>query len=153
MTKLPVIADNQKPSVCAPCGGKCCKRRPGYPWPEDFGATPAEIESKLAERLRSGKWTIDWSDYSDTQFPRPAIKGYEGQLRHAAETDQDECTLLTPTGCSLRFEERPTMCRVLEPRSAGGCRVPEHYNNFAAIRAWEPYQDVVANAVRSVEGD
>lgn len=126
-----------RPSLCAPCGGKCCKSLPGSAYPEDF-PTPAALRGALD----SGRWCIDWWDgdaregkdeLTRTLFVRPAIKGCEGQRSHAGWGG--ECTFLGNHGCELKPSKRPTECRSLEPRK-NGCHMHNGHGKRGAAVAW-----------------
>lgn len=126
-----------RPSLCAPCGGQCCKKLPGCAYPEDFPTKEA-----LQAALDSGRWCIDWWDgdaregmdeLSRTLFVRPAIKGHEGQREHASWGG--ECTFLGPNGCELKPSKRPTECRSLEPRK-DDCYMHNGHGKKSAAVAW-----------------
>lgn len=155
MTAALRVLPNENPSACGPCRGKCCKQRPGYAVPDDFGSTNEERARNISAKLRSGLWCIDWWDglldgVDSPDFIRPAEASHVGELRHAGHGSA--CALLTETGCSLRFAERPVMCRALEPHPAGfgSCRQPAE--NLDAARAWIPYQDLIRDIERTVAG-
>jgi Fe-S-cluster containining protein len=137
-------------TLCAECGGVCCKALPGGTFPEDFGMPD---EARLQAALASGRYAIDWwegdvtgGERGQTYFVRPAVKGSEGELRDPAWGGT--CTFfIHGTGCELAFSDRPYECRFLEPmplvdgrpkcRMDYPCGVP---CKKASAIAWVPYQ-------------
>ena len=146
MTRLRVL-NNQRPDICAPCGGKCCQTAPGAYFPADFGTTDAEIRASVRAALLAG--TAALSDYDEDPYVRAPIRGRTGIVqevvvfRFAFERSKSPCANLTATGCSLEFDRRPTQCRALVPDPAGKlCRLPSSVENDACREAWEPYRDL-----------
>jgi hypothetical protein len=140
---LPVIADNQNASLCAPCGGKCCKRAPGKYVPSDFGETRDEIIANVAAALAIGTTALDYYEAHDDRpeiyFPRPAIVGHEGERVHASWGGQ--CTHLTETGCAMPFVKRPFQCRILQPGAGSQCILPTEYSTTWDIASlWAEYR-------------
>ena len=139
---LPVIADNQNAALCAPCGGKCCKRAPGKYVPSDFGATREEIIANVRAALAEKTTALDYyeahDDIPDIYFPRPAMVGHEGTRVHASWGGQ--CTHLQPTGCAMPFERRPFQCRILQPGAGSVCILPTEYSSTWDIASlWLEY--------------
>lgn len=142
MKSLPIIADNQNADLCAPCGGKCCKRAPGKYVPSDFGASKDEIIANVAAALAAGTTALDYyeahDDIPNIYFPRPAIVGYEGMQVHASWGGQ--CTHLQPNGCAMTFARRPFQCRILQPRAGSLCIMPTEYSTTLDIASmWREY--------------
>lgn len=140
--ELPVVAQNETPALCGPCGGECCKHMPGAYHPAQFGPDLTGVY----ELLKAGRASIDWWEGDVVQFrdetgkrlPSVAIPNRGYFLRPAIKTgrragpplfafmappDGDggvfdptyggECVNLGPTGCSLPFAERPINCQAL----------------------------------------
>jgi len=59
---------NERPDICAACGGKCCLRAPGVSFPEDWGLPGEEGEERLAAALASGRWKIAWTYKLNEKF-------------------------------------------------------------------------------------
>lgn len=67
MNKIKLV-QNENKAICAPCGGKCCKRAPGLMSPEDAGLP--EDKEKFKQMVRSGLYTFDyWEGGSKISFP------------------------------------------------------------------------------------
>jgi hypothetical protein len=150
---------NERPELCAECGGQCCLTRPGIEAPERFLAAPDAVAA-LAAALATGDWVlaehvgVPWVDGVEPpeaerrrliRYPRPATlleRGRDG-------TPRDElapCALLDPAGCRLPFEERPRMCRALVPTPGFECE--GDWGRREAALAWLPHQELVEAARR-----
>jgi len=103
-------------SLCAECQGKCCRTYPGSCFPEDFASY-----EELLEALKSGRYALDWwegdprpgkDELGRAYFVRPAAVG---SIEIFDPIWHGECIMLSPTGCILPFEQRPSGCRLLIP--------------------------------------
>lgn len=157
--RLPVYV---APDLCGPCGASgrsCCENAPGSPNPEDFGAPDQdEMLARITAALATGRWSFDWWEAEpwrchpeealrhDVFFPRPAIRGEEGEeLFPATLSGNDPCTFLTAAGCELEHDVRPLECRAMEPKPHGACIEHAGSRRERAIEWW-PYRDVIARA-------
>jgi len=145
-----------KPSICSKCGGICCTNMPGVCLPSDF---KEPLLRSLAEAFRSGKYAIDWWEgdprkngggLRKTYFVRPATRNSRGLFDSSWG---GECVLLTPSGCSLAPRERPSGCRLLEPKTNGECYshlggMTDNDKRIAAVR-WMKYQNIILGAVKA----
>ena len=119
--------------MCAACGGQCCKRLPGIASPEDFSLPDT---TQLIEALKSGKWAVDWWEGNNPlYFVRPATKDAIGELFDPSWGG--ECVFLTEKGCSLPHDQRPSGCRLLEPKEPH-C-IAHGAGKEEAGLAWEKY--------------
>lgn len=139
---------NERPGICGPCGGQCCKNGPGRYHPDDFPVLADDLRLALA----TGRVCLDWweGDFEGFAGPvyyvRPAEKGHEGQLLHPGW--EGECVNLTASGCALSFSSRPWQCRALVPKSGGrDCHYPEKLptDSYKAmgVRVWLPHQELL----------
>lgn len=151
-SRLPVVRDSfERPDLCGPCGGKCCKRAPGAAFPEDFGAPDrAAVAVALKARLATGRWAVDWwegdptgGDRGHAYYLRPAIVGKEGQHQDAGWGGA--CTFLSGAGCTIAAE-RPSGCRGLEPKADQFCE-DRYGGKKEACIAWIPYEDLIDAAL------
>lgn len=156
MKSLPVLADNQDPAVCVPCGGLCCRNSPGYLWPEQLGETEEARRARLIELLQSGLWQLatyesSWDDEPDVLCLRPATADTRGQYY---APDGGRCTFLGPTGCRLSWDERPMQCRALRPRRhpEARCSMTDGFVDWDAAQAWLPLQDMIASVLEQLLG-
>ena len=57
MVLLPEIENNERPDLCAACGGACCRTRPGIEAPGRFLATE-DPAAALGAALSSREWLL-----------------------------------------------------------------------------------------------
>lgn len=148
--RLPIIDANERPDLCAPCGGKCCEIWPGIPHPEDLGAPDLDtLRASVSALLRSGRWVVDhdassWLDREPSAwYLRPAIRGTEGNQPPDFEFDRSgPCTFLVDGRCEI-YEHRPRGCRLVVPSSRlpDGCKTP--VGKIAQVDPWEPYESML----------
>ena len=139
--------------LCSRCGGKCCINMPGNCFPEDFKLYNKDSSLKLLiEALKSEKYCIDWwegdprknkEEVEKGYYVRPATKDKKGILYDPSWGG--ECVFLTKKGCELFENDRPTMCRMLEPKKDGKCNLDAKYNKQNSAIAWIPYNDFLDN--------
>jgi hypothetical protein len=150
-------ATNERPDLCAQCGGQCCLTRPGLESPERFLAAP-DPAAALAAALASGDWVlaehvgVPWVEGVEPpeaerrrviRYPRPATvleRGGGG----APRDDLAPCTFLGEAGCRLAFADRPRMCRALVPTPGFECE--GDWGRREAALAWLPHQGWVEAA-------
>jgi hypothetical protein len=150
---------NQRPTLCAPCGGECCRTRPGVEAPERFLAADHPVAA-LAAALGSGDWVllehlgVPWRDGTPPPeaerrriilYPRPATLLERETGRVLTSGEPSPCVFLEPGGCRLAFAARPRMCRSLVPSATGDCQA--EWDRRAAALAWLPHQGLVSEAL------
>ena len=146
------IENNENPTVCAKCGGKCCKHYGGLFHPNDFEELTEEALIKVIDK---GDISIDWLE-PDEEF------GYDERIyflrmRHvdAAIIDpafMGQCVHLTPTGCDLPFDQRAYGCKSLEVDDDMNCS-KGCYDKYSAAADWLAYQDELKALMRHYEDD
>lgn len=138
-------------SICARCGGKCCKHMPGITHPSQWGSDPVEMETTLLPALRSGAYCIDFWEGSPiagvemdrAEFVRASIKGNTKLVDPAWS---GECIFLADTGCTLYDEQRPLECKLMNPHGEAGhpycsTSLTESKRSFAI--EWLRYADLL----------
>ena len=135
-----------KHTVCAKCGGRCCKRSPGIWSPEDLGWPEA---SKLVRNIESH---VHRGLAVFAREPDPALRGGEIWFLMPpwlpAPPPERPCALLRKHGCTLTFARRPEACRRLTPSIDRVCS-PELGASDQYIRyRWIPLQEFVQQARR-----
>jgi len=153
---------NLNTSMCAKCGGECCKEQPGITLPQQWGATAEEMLDNLAAAFTAGRWAIDWwegdvdpdGDLDDVYFVRPHAVGFDADTLFHGAGHNRRCTFLSNTGCTLTAETRPDGCLALIPNKPHTCELKndDHAKKKYAW-AWHPYQDVVLAAAARVGAD
>ena len=154
----PPVEPNERPAICAACGGECCRGRPGIEAPDRFLAAP-DPASALASALASGDWVlarhvgVPWEDgapppaedrYRVIEYPRPATVAERESRVVFRGGEESPCVFLAATGCALPFEGRPRMCQSLEPHASGECEAA--WDQRSAALAWLPFQGLIAAA-------
>jgi Fe-S-cluster containining protein len=117
---------------------------------------PAELLSRM---LASGTWVLDrhlglpqtpatagMANRMElvTWYPRPATRQERRRRTMAGLQETGECVFLERDGCTLSFQERPLLCRSLEP---GSEECHSSWSRADAALAWWPLQHVVLQAI------
>lgn len=149
---IPIVSANANPSLCTPCGGKCCSHMPGTMFPEELSPSsdPDEIFIKVHDLLLTGRWSIDlwegnpgleetWNEVPG-YYLRPATKKMQGHWFDASWGG--DCTFHSVTGCELSEIERPTDCKTLIPHETN-CHQPEGWSKFSGVIAWYPFRSIL----------
>lgn len=138
------FVNNEDKSICAECGGGCCKRYAGAYHPADFRHEITEefLESLFDPAIEIPPVSIDWYE----NFEEYGRKGFYIRPRHVGGDEVDpsygaSCALLTPTGCSLDWDHRPWQCRMLKPEKNHVCGGPD--GKLLAAEAWDPYHGIL----------
>lgn len=155
---------------CSTCG-LCCQRMPGAASPCDFGRDAESVKLAVLEALATDMWSIDWwegdpregKNYGDEDFMgrayfvRPAtLARFEDEGHSVMAGDQHfcssprfdaswggPCVMLTPTGCRLTPEQRPSECATLVAKDDGECTAEscQGYHKHGAALAWIPFTE------------
>lgn len=148
--------NNECQVLCSICGGECCRTKPGIDSPERFLAA-ADPVGALFEVLSSGLWVLDrhygtpprgetaglpGTTENLIRYPRPATTAERDAGSLTAVAGACECVFLAEDGCLLPFDERPRMCRALEPEINFECS--SSWTRGDAALAWLPWQGIVA---------
>ena len=154
--------NNENPLLCSACQGECCRTKPGIEAPERFLATD-DPAGAVYQALASGMWvlerhmglpvtaeTVQFADRMDriTYYPRPATRAEHAKGSTMAEIGSGECIFLEENGCRLIFDDRPRMCRALEPESS--CECKSSWTRPDAALAWFPWQGLIEKALRKI---
>lgn len=153
-----MTSSNEDSSICARCGGHCCRTRPGIEGPERFLAAP-DPASALAALLAGGKWVLEQHlgvPYQPgvtppdpdriIRYPRPATVHEHHWPGLEPLPDTGDCVYLEHDGCSLPFQDRPRLCRELVPDICLECESP--WGRREAALAWLPCQDMLGKALQ-----
>jgi len=148
----PPLEPNERPGLCGPCGGECCRTRPGLESPERFLAAPRPAEA-LVGAIASGDWVVvrqfgvPWADgvpppeelrWKEIRCLRPATVAERAAGRALDGGEPSPCVFLGEGGCRLSFEARPRMCQALVPSAGGACEAS--WDRGDAARDWLPWQ-------------
>jgi len=146
---------------CEKCGGVCCKRMPCHLSPDDIkGGVSYETLSAL---LDTGDYAINWWESyqpdgleydvdkacEDPNYdPPPYYHGYYIRARVDGADIVDpswggRCVLLTDSGCSLTFEDRPKGGRMVIASEKGIGYCISEYTKEKSVDDWWKYHNLL----------
>lgn len=142
------ISKNVKSSVCAECGGACCKACGCHFSPDDFKDTSFE---GLKKEIEKGYISIDYVDgeiiYSDIGVYILRIRNQESPIVDTGFRVRTSCILLTEQGCKLDYEHRPTGGKLLIPNSTSSfshqMKCHSKYSIEDCCYEWKPHKKVL----------
>lgn len=140
------ISFNENKSLCATCPTVCCKRMGCALSPEDLTGKGISItRANLIRFIESGRWSIDWWE-GDIVTGGEYDRIYYLRARHVNAPIVDPswggiCASLTPSGCSLSWEDRPKEGRAVIPSPNYKCT--STYGKRDYVMEWRQYQSVL----------
>lgn len=154
------MKNNENLNMCKSCG-KCCNHMAGTLFPEDIKET---ITKEVLLKYLEKDYCLDsWVGNASEDPKYDDITFYFIRPRHtnAKEYLLDEsyggiCVLLTETGCSLTFENRPSQCKALIPKDSieKHCITKdETYSKKNGAIAWLPYNSIFLEILNEYEGE
>ena len=133
-------------NLCSSCGGRCCKDGACGLMPVDI---PKLTVQGIIEQLRSGKYSITFFCLEIVEGVVEAIPMMTAREVRAGTVNNSlfhrPCSLLTPNGCALSEEDRPTQALLFIPRPNNMCR--SLLNSEDVLSAWLPYQRILEEVV------
>ena len=134
-----MIDNNENKSMCAGCGGKCCKKLAGFYHPEQvldlIKNIAADVRLGVTHQVDCLDRTAD-TDYNDVFMVRPCHTNSTGET--VDRSWGGTCVNLGQNGCKFAFEERPKMCQDLVPSLPISCA--SGTDKYAMAEIWKPYQ-------------
>lgn len=137
------IQKNEEKSICAKCGGCCCKSMSCHLHPDDvFKGNKPSLEL-LVVFLASGNYSIDWWEGDTNSTNQCYDMFFYLRPRHVGNVTLfdgsygGKCIFLTPNGCSLDWEDRPLGGKALVPEANGRCH--SEWTKFDSAKAWRKY--------------
>lgn len=134
--------------LCSKCKGLCCKSCGCHYSPNDFKNITFE---SLKTEIEKGHISIDWWNGSpfDDKEHKNIDKVYYLRIRNVDSnivdpSFGDRCSLLTETGCSLTYNERPMGGKMLIPNE-NGCE--QEYDKQQSAIDWYEYNDILKELV------
>ena len=123
-------------SLCAACGGQCCKSDPCFFMPEDF--QDLSVEGLLRE-LKDKDYLCIMLD----KVPRIIMRSSKWPkiINPVLMKETNPCMLLTSTGCTFSYDERPTGGKSLVPDPNGHCKSILSLDDIRL--AWAPYMPIL----------
>ena len=150
------MKNNESLRVCSKCGGRCCNKSGCDYWVSDFDDLSY---SGLLKVLSEGNISIvaaaDFMRVGDKLVFNPFL-----YLR-ARNNNRDivdlismktRCSMLTDTGCSYSYEERPSGGKNLVPKKFIFGKCMPIYSPRQKVLEWEPYQGVLRKIVKKYTG-
>lgn len=138
-----------QPKKCAQCTESCCQKGSCMLLPMDID--PFSVENVI-EKIDTGKFSITATVLKDKRI----------QLRlHSREIDSEvldinkphtQCSLLTPTGCSLSIEERPSYALTLIPGDSGSGSCKQAMYPSEVSKMWDEVQDTMETVLVHYSG-
>lgn len=150
------INKNVNSSICAECGGTCCKGCGCHFSPDDFKNISFE---SLKKEIEKGYISIDYVDgemiYSDVGVYILRIRNQGAPIVDIGFGIRTPCVLLTKKGCKLDYEHRPTGGKLLIPSSISSfchemaCK--SRYNISDCCYEWLPHKKLLQKLVEYFE--
>ena len=131
--------------LCSKCKGKCCKHAPCHYSPEDFEEISFDSLKKQIEKGHISIVSVSMREYDEDDMLLQAYilrpRGKDRPISDYGSPLDIPCSLLTETGCSLSYEDRPMGGKMLIARENGACMAV--YESDMCINDWKPYQDIL----------
>jgi len=142
-------------SICARCGGACCKKSGCGYLVEDFSTFKLiDLKAKLDEGNISIK-TVLHSCFVNGRKSLEKILILKARSVDKEIVDlfsaSSQCKLLTPNGCAYSLAERPSLGALLKPCLQGACMIEDDLQ-IAAIEGWKGHQAVLEKLVKIYTG-
>lgn len=141
--------------ICTKCGGKCCKKSGCDYFVSDFDLIN---KNRLLEILATGNVSIT-SALNIKMLPNGQKYIVPFLYLRARNKGRDvidlfslkrECIMLTSTGCSYSFDNRPGGGANLIPDKNGNCH--SYKNPYEEMVKWAPYQSILSKLVKRYTG-
>lgn len=132
--------------MCKKCGGECCKQNGCVYMPKDFESMEF---SYLKDVLEEGRISIsgqptEFASNAWTYVPYLRARNKDAAIVDLI-TNGGPCINLTPNGCSLSEEKRPTFGLLVKPTKIGG---PCEKVNSVSAEEWLNYSEVLERLVK-----
>lgn len=139
--------------ICKKCKGKCCKKSGCDYYINDFESLKIDY---LENKLKSGEISIvaclNFQTLPNGQKTFEPILYLRARNINRSVVDlismKTTCSLLTETGCSYTFENRPSGGKNLIPKENNECYPKE--NQLEKIKEWLPYQKILSRLVKRI---
>lgn len=155
--------DNCNHTLCAECGGECCKKVGCTFSPQDFIRLSPEHKltpEGILNEVKKGYITLELYDgdqhYVEGLIWAPRMRNKGGPIIEdliIGRRLEGECIALGENGCAFSYEDRPTEGKLLIPRKTDGeINCESRYGLRRALREWKQYQEIILKVVESVRG-
>lgn len=139
--------------VCTNCGGECCKFMGCHYSPDDFENISFD---SLKKQIDKGHISIDWWEGNpfDEEDDFSIQRAFFLRIRNINKYDKDLspivdpsfggiCSLLTETGCSISYDNRPKGGRELIPRKRDKDICISNYDKKQCAIEWYKYNEIL----------
>lgn len=148
--------ENLNPSVCAECGGVCCKACGCHFSPDDFKDVSFD---GLKKEIEKGYISIDYVDgeivWSSIGIYILRARNQDSPIVDTGFRNRKPCILLTENGCKLDYEKRPTGGKLLIPNTISSfCHETTCKSKYKIVDCcyeWKPHQKVLYQLVKYFE--
>ena len=139
--------------ICKECGGICCKRMGCHYSPKDFKDLSFD---GLKKEIEKGNISIDWWEGNPFNNDREINRAMFLRIRNVNSPVLDpswggECSLLTETGCSLPYDERPYGGRSLIPVKGSKCTLV--YSKLDCVKEWFEHDETLEKLFEHYEDE
>lgn len=137
--------------MCKECGGACCKQVGCIYMPGDFRVVNFKAMKKILDK---GNISISGQPFSVASglwsyILYPKARDVNADVIDLMPTG-GPCKLLTPTGCSLSEDDRPSLGLACKPTKIGGpCEAGYTQDD---LLSWMDYDDVLSGLVEHYTG-
>lgn len=150
------MKNNENYKSCRKCGGKCCKKSGCDYWVEDFDDLSYDGLLKiLSEGNISIVAAVDFMrvDGKLILFPFLYLRSRNNN-RDVVDliSMKTGCSMLTDSGCSYSYDERPSGGKNLVPKKYVFGRCRPIYSPRDKVLEWTPYQGVLRKVVKNYTG-
>jgi len=140
MKELPILNNNESPSICGECGGKCCTGYAGWYHPEQV----LDILKVYKDtKILPDNVKIDaWDGFTPTYVLRPAHTNSPEGTNYDLSWGGTCVNHDVKTGCSLDFDKRPLQCQDLRAGKTlrHTCK-PKKWGKEGLSVVWKDYQE------------
>lgn len=145
----------EEKSICAKCGGFCCKKSGCDYFVSDFDNLKLDF---LMGLLNTGKISVvaslDFQRLSNGKLAYSQVLSLRARNINREVIDllsfKTTCSQLTENGCSYDLSERPSGGATLIPGENMTCH--SNIDRIAELKKWVPYQKVLERLVKRFTG-
>jgi len=146
---------NEKPDLCTPCGGRCCRWAAGIYHPSQIFHGPNGTMKEMLDALSKSASVahVEFKAISSSVEHDFEVGDWVSvpvvMPRHYHSPDVvfrmdviGRCIHHGEEGCSLVYDNRPLECQTLEARDGGECGFPATFSRERdLLESWLPYRD------------
>lgn len=143
-TKKWIISKTINKSMCAECGGECCKRCGCSYFAEDLDMNFENLQRKISSRKISIDCLTHNENFVSLKEPVYYLRVSNINEKPIAIGALGRCSRLTKTGCSLSYINRPSGGKLFVPFWSGCYPL---YSQQEFIQSWIPHQKLLLELI------